>query len=108
MTEDRIKVMGGNEVMLRAYDLARSDMSIACFESEAETMQHTLSADVETLRLYLLESVECMDDTDFFYYKDVTACIESTDGSVLIMWDDAEKWFDDVASLVEFIDSEVA
>ena len=47
-----------DELVKMAFDLARSDMSIACFETEAETMKNTLEADDDTLRGYLISNIE--------------------------------------------------
>lgn len=107
MTEERILEMSENEVMLKTYDLVRSDMSTALFESEAETMQNVLNGDIDALRQCLIDSVDYVSDDEYISYKDVVITIDENE-SVLILWEDAEKWFDDVESVVKFIDSNAA
>lgn len=122
MTEQRIREMDRQEVIFRAYDLTRSDMAIACFESDEETLTKMLWCDTEDLKLYLENYIDCMEDTDTTMYRgyeiirDVLEGYgEDMDGTVEYgvhedVGKDSERylWFYTFAEAIDYINEEVA
>ena len=98
----RIEEMNRDELVFSAYSAYRNDM--ACLaESEEAAMHEAMKTSTEDLRAYLVDNADYVEE--IIQYKGVSATMDG--GRFLILWDDTEKWFDDMASLVEFIDREV-
>lgn len=122
MTEQRIREMDRQEVLFRAYGMARGDMDHTFSFSEEETMEMTLTADIDELKAYMVENIEFVDDDDIVFYKDyeiVRDVLEGygndLDGTVEYgvhedVGKDSERylWFYTFAEAIDYINEEVA
>lgn len=98
----RIDEMSHDELVFSAYSAFRNDM--ACLaESEEAAMHEAMRTSADDLRAYLVDNIDYVDE--IIQYKGVSATIDGE--RFLILWDDAERWFDNMTCLVEFIDREV-
>lgn len=107
MTEQMINEMSHEMLMFHAFNLASGDMETALSFSDREIMDFQLETDDDTLRYFLISSLEYVEDTDSIWYAGARIVADTSDGEEFgVVEEDRYLFFPTVAEAAEYIDEE--